>query len=135
MKVAEAFDILKAEGYKTTGKREEILSYLDQNPHYVSVKEIIDYLKKGYPGLSYDTVYRNLSLFSELGILEETELDGEKRYQISCTTDQHHHHLICLKCGKSKQIENCPMDRLPEFDDFAVTGHRFEIFGYCSECQ
>lgn len=135
MRVDEALKILKEKGYKTTGKREEMLSYLYQHPHYISVKEVIDFLKEQYPGLSYDTVYRNLALFSELGILEETELEGEKRYQVNCSIDHHHHHLICLECGKSQKIDNCPMDRLPEFDNFTVTGHRFEIFGYCVKCQ
>lgn len=134
MMVDEALQTLKSKGYKTTGKREKMLLYLDRHPKYVSGKELIDYLKRDYPGLSYDTVYRNLTLFNSLGILEETELDGEKRYQLSCSTD-HHHHFICLACGKTRVIENCPMDNLPKLSDFDILGHKFEVYGYCSECQ
>lgn len=135
MIIDDALKKLKAEGYKTTGKREKMLLYLDQHPKYVSGKEMIDYLKSDYPGLSYDTVYRNLALFSELGILEETELEGERKYQLSCLTDHHHHHLICLTCGKTRVIESCPMDDVPALKDFDVTGHKFEVYGYCNECQ
>ena len=135
MMVDEALQKLKSKGFKTTGKRKKMLLYLDRHPNYVSGKEIIDYLKSDYPGLSYATVYNNLALFSELGILEETELDGEKKYQLSCSTHHHHHHFICLNCGKTRVIENCPMDDLPKLNDFDVVGHKFEVYGYCSECQ
>ncbi|MEN1969747.1 Fur family transcriptional regulator [Lentibacillus sp. N15] len=135
MMIDEAFQKLKLNGYKITRKREKILFYLDRNPKYVSGKEIIDYLKKDYPGLSYATAYQNLALFGELGIIEETELNGEKKYQLSCSTHDHHHHFICLKCGKTRVIENCPMDALPKLDDFDIVGHKFEVYGYCRECQ
>lgn len=135
MHVDEALALLKEKGYRPTEKRKEILTYLSHQNKYISVKEVIDFLKKDNPGLSYETVYKNLALFAEFGILEETELDGEKRYQLRCDTDHHHHHLICLKCGKSRTIENCPMGELPKVDGFDITGHKFEIYGYCRECH
>lgn len=135
MTVTEAIQLLKTKGYIVTDKREEILHFFETHNRYISVKEVIDFLKKTYPGLSYETVYRNLALFSELGILEETELEGEKRFQFSCNPDHHHHHLICLNCGKSKTIDACPMTNIPAFQDFNIVEHKFEIYGYCAECQ
>ena len=135
MGIEEAVKLLVDKGYKVTHKREEILEFLKSQNKYTSVKEVIDHMKSDYPGLSYETIYRNLALFAELGILEETELDGEKKYQLSCGTDHHHHHVICLKCGKTKTLENCPMIDVPEISEFDVTGHKFEIYGYCGECR
>ncbi|GGE39965.1 transcriptional repressor [Pullulanibacillus camelliae] len=135
MNIGEALHLLKEKGYKTTHKREEILQFLKQQNKYTSVREVIDHLKKDYPGLSYETIYRNLALFTELGILEETELDGEKRFQLSCGADHHHHHLICLECGKTQTIEDCPMIVMPEVDGFNITGHKFEIYGVCDACR
>lgn len=134
MSVDEALMTLKEHGYKTTGKRAEILGYFDCHSQYVSGKELIVHLQKDSPGLSYDTVYRNLALFSELGILEETEFNGEKKYQL-CATGYHHHHLICLSCGKTKTVDGCPIQSLPAVDGFQVTDHKFEIYGYCKQCQ
>jgi Fur family zinc uptake transcriptional regulator len=93
-------------------------------------------MQKQYPDLSFDTIYRNLTLFEELSILEGTELNGERKFRICCSTKDHHHHLICLSCGKTKHIKSCPMDAmLGEPDEFRITGHKFEIYGYCKECE
>ncbi|MFB5662071.1 Fur family transcriptional regulator [Alteribacillus sp. HJP-4] len=137
MNVEKALDILKQEGYKYTGKREHMLQIFAEQKRYLPAKEVLNELQKEYPGLSFDTVYRNLSLFADLEILETTELDGEKRFRFSCSTSQHHHHLICLECGKTKHIPSCPMDMLEDNvkGSFEVTGHKFEIYGVCELCQ
>ncbi|WP_139693038.1 Fur family transcriptional regulator [Sporolactobacillus terrae] len=135
MNKTEAMDLLKNKGYKHTDKREDILDLFEQKGGYLSAKEVQLALKDSYPGISFDTVYRNLSLFRELMILEETELDGEKIYQFHCT-EHHHHHLICLNCGKTRTVDVCPMQDLSQIDpEFQVTGHKFEIYGYCKACQ
>lgn len=132
----EALLLLKTRGFKHTDKREDMLGLFEKKHGYLSAKEIQSAMKDDYPGLSFDTIYRNLSLFKKLLILEETELDGERVFQFHCTTEQHHHHLICLGCGKTKTIEVCPMQDLSQLDpDFKVTGHKFEVYGYCKQCQ
>jgi len=135
MNVTIALQRLKDNGYKTTYKREKILHFLQQQHRYTSVKEVINHLKKDYPGLSYETIYRNLALFTELGILEKTELDGEKKFQLRCGGEHHHHHLICIECGKTQPIENCPMIEMPKVDGFSIIDHKFEIYGLCDACQ
>ncbi|TCP29715.1 Fur family zinc uptake regulator [Scopulibacillus darangshiensis] len=136
MNVASAIEILKDKGYKYTGKREEMLELFSKEKRYLTPKEVIEVMKNDHPGISFDTIYRNLALFSELDILESTELNGEKRFRFSCSTNDHHHHFICLDCGKTQEIKNCPMDAVEtNSDGFTVTGHKFEVYGYCSECH
>lgn len=136
MNVDQAMEYLKEKGYKYTSKREDMLSLFSDEKRYLSAKDVLEKLQPSYPGMSFDTIYRNLSLFSNLGILEVTELEGEKRFRFNCSTKEHHHHLICLDCGKTKHVHNCPMDSLQvQFPDFQVTGHKFEIYGKCEECQ
>ncbi|MED1205119.1 Fur family transcriptional regulator [Heyndrickxia acidicola] len=136
MKTSEAINILKDKGYKYTGKREQMLELFSSNNKYLTAKEVLEGMKQDYPGLSFDTIYRNLSLFAELGILETTELSGEKHFRFSCSIKTHHHHLICLECGKTKEIEVCPMKQIEEgFDGFTVSGHKFEIYGTCADCH
>ncbi len=136
MNVSEAMERLKEKGFKHTGKREDMLHLFANEKRYLSAKEVLERLQYEYPGMSFDTIYRNLSLFTEMDILEATELEGEKRFRFSCSTTEHHHHLICLDCGKTKHIHSCPMDAIhQQFPDFQVTGHKFEIYGKCEECH
>lgn len=130
----EALKMLKDRGYKYTGKREEMIRICAQEKRYLSAKEIMEQMKENYPNLSFDTVYRNLSTFVDLGILEETELDGEGKFRLACSHG-HHHHLICTACGKTTELEACPMNFVQEMPpDFQVTGHKFEIYGKCKTC-
>ncbi|WP_096188387.1 Fur family transcriptional regulator [Evansella halocellulosilytica] len=135
MNMEEAMNRLKDKGYKHTDKREDMLQLFSDEKRYLAAKDVLDHLQSKYGGLSFDTIYRNLSLFTDLGILEATELEGEKKFRFSCSTDHHHHHLICLDCGKTKHIHDCPMDSFPIGEEgFKIVGHKFEVYGYCEDC-
>ncbi|MED3661559.1 Fur family transcriptional regulator [Ureibacillus sp. FSL K6-8385] len=132
----KAWEILKAHGYKKTDKRELILSMFEATDKYLTARDLLEVLKKDYPGMSYDTIYRNLATFVELGILEETELNGEKRFRMHCEVDHHHHHFICMKCGMVKEVSLCPMEMLESMlPGYAIESHKFEIYGKCPECN
>jgi Fur family zinc uptake transcriptional regulator len=132
MEVDSALKLLKDHGYKFTDKREMILEIFFNEERYMPAREIRSLM----PTLSFDTIYRNLSILEDLGILEATEFQGEKQYRFSCSSeDHHHHHLICTKCKKTIQLDMCPMEILKDMaGDFKVTGHKFEIYGYCPDC-
>ncbi|MCF6093408.1 transcriptional repressor [Microaerobacter geothermalis] len=135
MNVEMALQRLKDRGYKFTDKREKLVSIFAQEKRYLSAKEVLERMQEDFPNLSFDTIYRNLSLFEELGILEETELKGEKQFRLACSGEEHHHHLICTRCGTTKKISLCPMNAvLGSPEGFYITGHKFEIYGFCENC-
>lgn len=135
MKIDEALSILKDAGYKYTDKRAVIINYFANEDRYRTAKDLLAHMEPDFEGISFDTIYRNLHLFDKLGILESTELDGEKHYQMRCV-HHHHHHFICKICGITKEIDRCPMDNLQdELKQFIIEDHKFEVYGHCPDCQ
>lgn len=135
MNETRAWEILKDNGYKKTDKRERILSMFANTDKYLTARDLLTVFKKDYPGMSFDTIYRNLSTFVELDILEETELNGERNFRMHCESDHHHHHFICRDCGNVKELSICPMEMLGEkLPGYAIEAHKFEIYGKCPNC-
>lgn len=136
MNVTRAWEILKENGYKKTDKRELILNMFAETSKYLTARDLLTVLKPQFPGMSFDTIYRNLATFVELDILEETELNGERNFRMHCESDHHHHHFICMDCGNVKGLSLCPMDLLEEkLPGYEIEGHKFEIYGKCPDCQ
>lgn len=135
MDVKEAMALLQENGYKTTKRRKDILEFFAKEEKYYTAKELFEYMESIYPGISYDTVYRNLHLYHELGILESTELNAEKHFRMNCGS-HHHHHFICSTCGSTKKINICPMDEVKKLlTKYQIEGHKFEVYGLCPTCQ
>lgn len=133
----KALATVKENGLKYTKKRETLLDFLIKNNRYVSAREVYEHLNQLYPGLSYDTVYRNLREFCELDLIEDTELNGEMKFRFHCSEGfGHHHHFICTVCGKTEEIHMCPMNFFKEqLNGCEIEGHRFELYGRCRDCQ
>ncbi|QWQ38360.1 transcriptional repressor [Gemella sp. zg-570] len=136
-KVSKLMLILKNNGYKYTEKRKAMIDLLVREDRYLNAKYVSENLSKEFPGLSFDTIYRNLSTYVDLGILEFTEIKGERFFKLACINiKHHHHHHICLKCGKAKTIHTdiCKELNIPELSGYRIDGHKFEIYGICPNC-
>ncbi|CAM3121592.1 Fur family transcriptional regulator [Filibacter tadaridae] len=135
MTLDEAWRILQEHQFKRTKNRVTILQYFSKNDRYMTALAVKNAMEKDNPGISFDTIYRNLTTFAELGILEETDLNGERRFRMQCDPGVHHHHFICTACGKTRSIAHCPMEMITvNLPDYEVEGHKFEIYGKCPNC-
>ncbi|SHK84197.1 Fur family transcriptional regulator [Desulforamulus aeronauticus] len=128
---------LQAKGVKITPQRQEIIKvFLESQDLHLSAEEVHRRITVKFPSMSLDTVYRNLSMLQKLGILTELNF-GDRKSLFEINNSQHHHHLICTKCGGSQEIEFCPLDFLDKqhIKNFKVQKHSFEIFGICANCM
>lgn len=135
MALNQALETLKESELKYTDKRQKLLEILYKEEKYLSAKEVQERLQETFPNISQDTIYRNLYTFVDLNILEETELEGEKLFRSRCETHGHHHHFICTECGRTKELDFCPLDTFKnQIPGCEITSHRFELFGICETC-
>jgi len=130
-----------------TVPREAILEFLSRSPKHMSVKEIYASLYKSYPGMGLTTVYRTLELLAKMGLITKLTLgDGQSRYEFkSGEKKDHHHHLICTKCGKiidytefldeELELVRKTEERLAKKYDFKIFDHNIEFLGVCNKCQ
>ncbi|MCZ8515955.1 Fur family transcriptional regulator [Paenibacillus filicis] len=132
--IQEIISAMSSKGWRITDQRKSLATLFAESSGYLSPKDVYEYMRQQYPGVSFDTVYRNLRLLSDMGVLEQIYLNDGLKFRARCRT-HHHHHLICLQCEKTVPFEFCPMKALPECpSDFEIVNHRFEVFGYCKDC-
>ncbi|MCQ6558184.1 Fur family transcriptional regulator [Paenibacillus mendelii] len=130
----EIVERMSAQGLRITDQRKTLAKLFADTPGYLAPKAVYEYMEKTYSGLSFDTVYRNLRVMEELGVLEQVVFEDGAKFKLHCREDHHHHHLICLNCGKTYPITFCPMEKTEVPADFKVVKHKFEVFGYCQAC-
>jgi len=130
--------------YKMTPQRKEILQIFIESEaeKHLSAEEVYELLKQKEFDFGLATVYRNLELLNELGILNKVDFgDGRTRYELSAANPElhQHHHLICLKCKKIFEFEEDLLDDLENFiskkSGFKIVNHEVKFFGYCSNCR
>lgn len=139
---AKVKDILRASNYKYTRQREKIIDVLLENvDEHLSADDVYNLVKDKAPDISLSTVYRTLELFQSCNILHGIDFgDGCKRYELTHDLGEghHHHHLICLECGKIIEVKDDLLENLEENIgeeyNFDIVDHQLKFFGYCEEC-
>ncbi len=124
-------------GLKITPQRTIIYDELIKAKDHPSADDIYKRVRKILPNISFDTVYRTLLSFSEIGIIRPVEGYGEKKRFDSDT--ENHHHLRCMRCQKIIDFYNPGYDALkipPEFETkFTVWNKRVVLEGVCRNCS
>jgi Fur family ferric uptake transcriptional regulator len=132
---------LKDKEYKLTPQRQIILkAFFEKNRRHLSAEELYSIVKERYPEIGLATVYRTLDLLAELGILQKMDFgDGKARFELNDEDVHHHHHLICLSCGKVQEFQLDLLEPLEESIEqstgFDIIDHRLKFYGYCSDCK
>lgn len=96
------------------------------------------------PGLSLSSVYRNLSILEQAGVVRRlVTQEDNARYELSEELTSHHDHLICEQCGEvsdytlGAQLEQAitaALETLAKRSSFHPRRHHLEIAGLCNRC-
>ena len=121
-------------GKNFSKKRQLILDTIKSTDTHPGARWVYDTLKEEIPDLSLGTVYRNIALFKDEGlVVTVTNLDGEERIDGDTSP---HAHFVCKDCRRVYDIfdENvtsasCPLEGF-ETEHLALT-----YFGRCSACN
>jgi Fur family ferric uptake transcriptional regulator len=124
---------LKTGGLKITSTRLQLLDIFKHAKKPLSIKELAKSI-----GAKADevTLYRNIESFENLGLLKQIRFqDRQAYYELS---GDHHHHIVCQRCGKIADVKNCRVN-LPKASVAAagfkkLKGHSLEFFGLCNSC-
>lgn len=124
-------------GLKITPQRITIYKELLKADDHPSMDDIFQKIRVLLPNISFDTVYRTVSTFSEIGIVNIVEgFSGSKRFEPNIAP---HHHLRCIKCNKIVDFYNESYNniKIPEGidKDFTVINKKVVLEGICSKCK
>jgi len=129
---------LHAGGKRITAQRRLLLDVIRQSKGHLDAGEICERARSKDPRISLSTVYRNLNLLKELGLISELHLDQEHHhYELKEETE--HYHLICSRCGQVVEFDSPLVDRLiaqvSEEKGFRVERVYLDLVGLCEQCR
>lgn len=120
---------------KQTPQRLAIINFLKDNKEHPSVEDVYKAIFEQFPTISLATVYNNLEILKNLGMLKELTIDPDKKHFDPNISP--HHHLICTECKRIVDIEIEFDLKLPDTYkfDFEITGNHVEFYGLCPNCK
>ncbi len=131
------YDQCAEKGLKITPQRSLIFDELSKATDHPTADAIYKRVRKSLSNISFDTVYRTLLSFTEIGIVNLVEGSGEQRrfepnlYQ--------HHHFRCIKCHTIYDFENDAYNDIavPEAvqKQGVIISKRVVLEGICSKCK
>lgn len=122
---------------RMTNQREIILRELRKSKQHLTADELHERVKKTMPRISLATVYRNLEILSEAGIIAKLEISGrQKRFDYDV---EEHDHIYCVQCHRVDNLvikrELLQPVRWESDKGYSIQGYRLEVAGICPDCQ
>jgi Fur family transcriptional regulator, zinc uptake regulator len=134
-----AIQVLRANGYKVTQPRKQVLRVLDGAQEPVSPYEIQKILEGNGGHLNHVTIYRILALFCDLNLAHKVLLLNGF---VKCSLGKEegcHRFMVCRQCGALKEFADKALceeeNEIAQDLGFRSEQHFSEFSGICSNCQ
>lgn len=131
-----ARDLSLPDGIRGTSQRLAVLRALDESAGSFTVQELHERARRFEPRLGLATTYRTVELLRLAGGVHPLVGGGRSTY-VRCRPD-HHHHLVCTRCGGVEETDLCAAPSESELrrrHGFRASGHDLDIYGTCSRCE
>jgi len=121
-----------------TSQRRLLLSVMRDAEKHLDAKELYRRVSERDPNISLATVYRNLRLFTEQGLINERHL-GQAHCYYEMKRLGEHQHLVCEACGQVIEFESPLIRKLvaevQRKNNFSVTKVELYLEGHCHKCK
>lgn len=130
-------EALRAKGYRLTAQRELVLAAVQRLEH-ATPEAVLAVVRESSSAVNLSTVYRNLEVLEELGLVRHAHLSNRVA-TYHTTTGHPHFHLVCRKCQRVVSVDPgvaAPLaDRLREEFAFNADVAHLTVFGECTTCE
>ena len=133
---------LRQDGRRLTSQRRKTLNLFEKigSGIHLSAEEVHSQLLKSNARVSLATIYRTLKLLVSMGFLKELELsEGGHRFELLSQEHPDHHHLICIRCGKTEEFEDYQVIQsgklAAEKFHFELVESTLNVRGLCPACS
>ncbi|MGL4383146.1 MAG: Fur family transcriptional regulator [Bacilli bacterium] len=131
-------DSLRAQGFRITKARENIISVMSKAVQYhYTIEEIITKLKDIQKEVNVATVYNNINFLVAEGIVNEYNFNNKNCvYELNIGL---HAHLVCLDCDDVKNIEVPEFihfkNKIEDVSGFKIVNAKLDMYGQCIKCR
>lgn len=121
---------------KHSKQRDMIMTFLMSRKDHPTADTVYMNVRKEYPNISLGTVYRNLTLLSDMGEIRRLRVgDGVDHFDADTSP---HYHFVCSDCGSVVDLEMDSIDHIQEIAgagfDGQIAGHVTYFYGSCGSC-
>jgi Fur family ferric uptake transcriptional regulator len=138
--VEHALETLQQAGCREGGARRAVVELLGEQDCAISALAIEDELSAREHAVGRASVYRALEQLESLRLVQRLEMGtGTASYEPLRPGGEHHHHLVCDRCGtvvpfEDPQLERA-IDRVSRSASFDVSDHDVTLRGLCRTCS
>ncbi len=127
--------------HRSTRQSGAVRNALVEAGGFRSAQDVYAALRAQGEPVGLSTIYRHLQAFADDGVVDVIQRpDGESTYRYCGEPGQnHHHHLVCRRCGRAEEIEGRAVERwattTAEKYGYTDVDHTVEVFGVCADCS
>lgn len=126
---------LNEAGFRSGAARRRVIELLEGEHCAVTALEIDQRL----PSVGRATVYRTLEQLEQLELVHKVDVGGEVVAYERSDPSEHHHHIVCVRCGRLLPFEDIRLERaihaVGEAVEFEIVSHDVLLRGICPGCQ